>query len=276
MKLLQILTTLALISALASPALAAERLRLATTTSTEASGLLRVLLPPFEQRHQVKVDVIAVGTGKALKLAEMGDVDAVLVHAPALEEAFVAAGHGVQRHPVMYNDFVILGPAADPAGIAAGRDALEALQRIAARQSVFVSRGDESGTHQMERQLWQAAGISPGGRWYLEAGRGMGEVIAMATERRAYTLTDRGTWLALRGRSDLQVLVEGDERLFNPYGVIAVNPQRHPHVQAELARVFIDYLLSAEGQERIRSFKVGGEPLFFTDEGILAPVRSAH
>ncbi|NCP02480.1 MAG: solute-binding protein, partial [Deltaproteobacteria bacterium] len=214
-----------------TPSFAAEHLRLATTTSTENSGLLAELLPPFEQANDCKVDVIAVGTGKAIKLGETGDVDVVLVHARSKEDAFVAAGFGIDRRDVMYNDFVILGPKADPAGVAGSKDAATAMKKIAAVKATFVSRGDDSGTHVREKQLWKAAGITPAGAWYLEAGRGMGEVITMATERQGYTLSDRGTWLAYKTKSDLKVAVEGDANMFNPYGVIMVNPAKHPHVK---------------------------------------------
>jgi len=247
----------------AGPALSLEHLRLATTTSTENSGLLRVLLPPFEEANDCQVDVIAVGTGKALKLGEAGDVDVVLVHAPALEEAFVAAGHGVDRRDVMYNDFVLLGPPADPAGIAGMGDAAAAMKVIAASDSAFVSRGDKSGTHYKELELWQAADLTPVGKGYVEAGLGMGEVINMATELQGYTLADRGTYVAYRGKTDLKILVEGDERLFNPYGVIAVNPGKHPHVKIDLATAFMDYLMSPQGQQIIAAYGKSGEPLFF-------------
>jgi len=248
---------------LAAPAFAVEHLRLATTTSTENSGLLAVLLPPFEKANNCRVDVIAVGTGKALKLGETGDVDVVLVHARSKEDRFVAAGYGVDRRDVMYNDFVIVGPESDPAGIAGLPDATEAMRRIAGAKAVFVSRGDDSGTHTREKRLWQAAGITPQGDWYLEAGRGMGEVLTMADERRGYTLSDRGTYLAYRDKIGLQILVEGDRRLFNPYGVIMVNPQRHPHVKVDLARKFIDFLTSAEGRKLITGYRRGGEQLFY-------------
>ena len=248
-----------------SPAAAGERLKLSTTTSTENSGLLKVLLPPFEKKCNCRVDVIAVGTGKALKLGEAGDVDVVLVHARELEEKFVAAGFGGNRREVMYNDFVVIGPAGDSAGVGGARSAAEALQRIAAKQAPFISRGDESGTHQKEREIWQAAGVKPAGKWYVEAGQGMGEVITMATERRGYTLADRGTFNSYgKGKTDLKVLFEGEKRLFNPYGVIAVNPQRHPHVNHSLALKFIDFLTGREGQRLIAGYKVDGKPLFFT------------
>jgi tungstate transport system substrate-binding protein len=259
----RIFTVLLSLALLAAPSFAAERLRLATTTSTENSGLLAELIPPFEQANDCKVDVIAVGTGKAIKLGETGDVDVVLVHARTLEDKFVAEGYGVDRRDVMYNDFVILGPAADPAGIAGLKDAAEALVKIAAAKATFVSRGDQSGTHVKERELWTAGGVEPAGDWYLEAGLGMGEVITMATERLGYSLADRGTYLAYKDKTDLKVLVEGDERLFNPYGVIAVNPEKHPHVKFQLAQKFSDYLVSPEGQAVIAAYPRGGDPLFF-------------
>jgi len=246
-----------------TPSFAAEHLRLATTTSTENSGLLAELLPPFEQANDCKVDVIAVGTGKAIKLGETGDVDVVLVHARSKEDAFVAAGFGIDRRDVMYNDFVILGPKADPAGVAGSKDAATAMKKIAAVKATFVSRGDDSGTHVREKQLWKAAGITPAGAWFLEAGRGMGEVITMATERQGYTLSDRGTWLAYKTKSDLKVAVEGDANMFNPYGVIMVNPAKHPHVKVDLAGKFMDFLTSKEGRTLITGYKRGGEQLFY-------------
>lgn len=248
---------------LASTGLAAEHLRLATTTSTENSGLLAELLPPFEAANDCRVDVIAVGTGKAIKLGETGDVDVILVHARSKEDQFVAAGFGVDRRDVMYNDFVILGPQADPAGIRGGHDAAAAMAKIAASQSTFVSRGDDSGTHSREKQLWDKAGIGPAGDWYLEAGRGMGEVIVMAGERQGYTLSDRGTYLAYSTKTPLQIVVEGDPGLFNPYGVIMVNPARHRHVKAELAGKFLDYLTSDRAKQLITGFRKGGKQLFY-------------
>jgi tungstate transport system substrate-binding protein len=242
-----------------------ERLRLATTTSTENSGLLNELVPPFERKTGIKVDVIAVGTGKALALGENGDVDIVLVHARPAEDAFVAAGYGVNRRDVMHNDFVILGPSGDPAGIRGMTDAAEALKRIATRQSSFISRGDDSGTHQKEKALWARAGITPSGRWYKEAGQGMGAVITMSDDMQAYTLADRGTYLSMKDKIALQVLVEGDPELFNPYGIIAVNPDRHPHVNYEAAMRFIAWITSTEGQRIIGGFKREGQLLFFPD-----------
>jgi len=259
----------AIVVALATPrpSGAAERLRLSTTTSTENSGLLKVLLPPFEKANGVHVDVIAVGTGKALKLGESGDVDVVLVHDPGLEEAFVAAGFGVDRRPVMHNDFVIVGPGDDPAGIRGAASAAEAFQRLGAGKAPFVSRGDESGTHQKEKALWKAAGTRPEGAWYLEAGQGMGEVLQMANEKRGYALCDRGTFIAYERKVELAVLSEGDPRLFNPYSAIAVNPARQPHVRYDLARKLIGYLTGPEGQKLIGSFQLEGKQLFFPGAG---------
>ncbi|PLX83469.1 MAG: tungsten ABC transporter substrate-binding protein [Desulfuromonas sp.] len=258
-----LLTTLALLL-LAQPALATEHLRLATTTSTDNSGLLSALLPPFEQANDCKVDVIAVGTGKALKLGMAGDVDVILVHARAREDKFVAEGFGIDRRDVMFNDFVILGPKNDPAGIKGLKDAAKALEKIAAAEATFVSRGDDSGTHTKERGLWKGARIEPAGDWYLEAGRGMGNVITMADERQGYTLSDRGTYIAMSGKVDLEVVVEGDKVLFNPYGVIPVDPQKHPHVKHALAQKFAEYLTSEQGQKLIAGFRRHDQQLFFT------------
>ena len=248
----------------AGPSAAADRLRLSTTTSTENSGLLNVLLPPFEKMHNCTVDVIAVGTGKALKLGEAGDVDAVLVHSRKAEDKFVAEGYGVDRKDVMYNDFVIIGPASDPAGMKGSGSAAAALAMVAKANAPFISRGDESGTHIKEKELWQQAGMRPSGPFYFEAGQGMGEVITMATERTAYTLADRGTYNAYKGKkTDLVILFQGEKGLFNPYGVIAVNPKRHPHVQYDLAFKFIQYITGHRGQNIIGSFRQNGEPVFF-------------
>ncbi len=260
------LVTLLLCILLVSQALAVEHLRLATTTSTDNSGLLTVLLPPFEQANNCKVDVIAVGTGKAIKLGENGDVDVILVHARSKEDKFVADGFGVDRRDVMYNDFVILGPGEDPAEIKGLSDAAAAMAQIAAAGTPFVSRGDDSGTHTREKQLWKAARVTPAGSWYLEAGRGMGEVIIMAGERQGYTLSDRGTYLAFKEKTPLRIAVEGDARLFNPYGVIIVNPQRHPHVKTALSEKFLDYLTGKQARDLISAFRKGGEQLFYVTE----------
>ncbi|HEY4745691.1 MAG TPA: substrate-binding domain-containing protein [Desulfuromonadaceae bacterium] len=255
---------LSLVLTMCGAAAAGERLRMSTTTSTENSGLLKVLLPPFEKKYGCTVDVISVGTGKALKLGETGDVDVVLVHARALEDAFMSAGFGINRRDVMYNDFIIIGPANDPAGVRNARSAADAFKRIATGRSPFISRGDESGTHQKEKELWKAAGLKPSGPWYVESGQGMGEVITMATERRAYTLADRGTYNAYRSaKTDLTIVFEGEKGLFNPYGVIAVNPKRFPHVKSDLAMKFIDYITGPEGQGIIAAFRAHGTPVFF-------------
>lgn len=242
-----------------------ERLRLSTTTSTENSGLLKVLLPAFEKATGATVDVIAVGTGKALKLGEAGDVDVVFTHDPALEEKFVAAGFGVDRRAVMHNDFVVVGPREDPAGLRSTRTVAEAFRAIAGHRSPFVSRGDESGTHQKEKILWTAAGAPPMAPWYVQAGQGMGEVLQMAAEKKAYALTDRGTFIAHEKKVDLVILSQGDALLFNPYTVMAVNPARHPAVKIELARKFIAFVTGPEGQKLIGGFQVEGKQLFFPD-----------
>jgi tungstate transport system substrate-binding protein len=241
-------------------------IRLATTTSTDDSGLLDDILPPFEAREEVKVDRIAVGTGRALALARAGDADLLLVHARAREDLFVAEGWGVERRDVMWNDFVIAGPAEDPAGIGDATDAADALRRIAAAEATFISRGDDSGTHTRERDLWQAIDITPAWAEYKEAGQGMGSCLNIADQRRGYLLCDRGTLLALKGRVELEVLVEGDPVLRNPYGAILVNPERHPHVNAEGARLLLDYLTSPEGQARIAAFRIDDQVLFHPHE----------
>lgn len=236
-----------------------------STTSTENSGLFDHILPAFTAKTGIDVRVVAVGTGQALGNARRGDGDVVLVHSPADEIRFYDEGWGILYCRVMYNDFVIVGPHDDPAGIRGLEDAAEALRRIAAAGAPFVSRGDRSGTHRKELELWRAAGLDPAGErapWYLESGAGMGETLNIAAGRGAYTLTDRGTWLSFANRGDLEVLVEGDPRLFNPYGVMVVNPERHPHVHFEEARAFRDWLVSPEGQRAIASFRVHGERLF--------------
>ncbi|MBC7780115.1 MAG: substrate-binding domain-containing protein [Proteobacteria bacterium] len=243
---------------------ATERtIRMATTTSTENSGLLGWLLPAFEQKYGYTVRVVSVGTGAALKIGANGDADLVLVHARAAEEQFVASGFGIDRRDVMFNDFVIVGPKTDPAGIRTAGSAAASLKSIVAMQQRFVSRGDDSGTHQMELALWRVAGGLSKWPGYLAAGRGMGEVLTMADELRGYTLTDRGTFSSMRSKLDLVVLVEGDRSLSNPYGIIAVNPVRHPHVNAQGARALMDWMTSPEGQRRIASFQIDGQSLFF-------------
>lgn len=245
-----------------------QRLILATTTSTENSGLLAYLLPDFEAQYNAEVDVVAVGTGQAIEIASAGDADVILVHARAQEDKFVADGHGTARYDVMYNDFVIIGPDSDPASIRGLSDAAAAFACIAAAQAPFISRGDESGTHVKEKEVWAEAGLEPAGDWYISAGQGMGAVLTMANEQLAYTLTDRGTYLArtLKG-IELPILVEGDPILFNPYGVIPVSPAQHPGVNFELASRFVEWLTSLETQERIAGFGVEqfGQPLFVPD-----------
>lgn len=246
----------------------AGHLVLATTTSTDDSGLLDYLLPDFESQEGVKVDVIAVGTGQALQLGEDGNVDVLLVHARPREDAFMAANHGIRREDVMYNDFVILGPADDPAGIKGMTSAADAFKKIAETESLFISRGDESGTHAKELSIWKAAGIEPDGEWYISAGQGMGEVLTMANEQQAYTLSDRATYLARwKEGLDLEILGEGDKILFNPYGVIAVNPEKNPNINAAMAQKFIDWIISVAVQEKIKAFGVDefGQSLFIPD-----------
>jgi tungstate transport system substrate-binding protein len=238
-------------------------LRLSTTTSTENSGLLAAILPAFEARYGIRVHVIAVGSGKALELAKNGDVDVTLVHARAAEDKFVADGHGVNRRDVMYNDFVVAGPSGDPARISGGKDVLAAFRKIASSGVRFVSRGDNSGTDIMEKGYWKAAGVMPAGARYVSAGLGMGEVLNMAAEMQAYTLADRATYASYKARTGLSILVQGDPRMHNPYGIIAVNPRHHKGVNADGARKLIDWITSAEGQGKIASFKPQGQQLFF-------------
>ena len=238
-------------------------LRLATTTSLENSGLLALLLPPFERSFDIRIQVIAAGTGKALKLAEAGDVDLVIVHDPALEEKFVKEGFGVSRAAVCWNYFVIAGPPSDPAGVRDAVDAKEAFLRILEKSAPFVSRGDESGTHQKEKYLWKETGKVPQGKWYLESGQGMGETILLADEKGAYVLTDRATFIAIRAKTSLAILFEGDVSLRNMYSVIAVNPKRYTHVNYRGAMTFIRWLTSPEeGQKIIGAYRLNGEVLF--------------
>ena len=238
-------------------------LKLATTTSTENSGLLSMLIPPFERTHGLRLDVIAVGTGKALKLGENGDVDVLMVHAPAAEMRFVNQGYGVNRRQAMHNDFIIVGSSSDPAGVRGKSSAASALNQIAVLEQLFISRGDDSGTHKRERRLWKATGTTPGGAWYKEAGQGMGAILKMADYLQAYTLTDRGTFLSMRDKLNLDILVEKDPDLYNLYSVIAVNPTLHAHVNYSGALEFIFWLTSAEALKIISDFKVGGEQLFY-------------
>ena len=256
--------SLLLCVAVAAPAHCAENaLRMATTTSTENSGLLKAILPKFESSSGLKVQVISVGTGKAMKLGENGDVDVLLVHSRPDEDRFVSQGFGVNRRDVMYNDFVVVGPKDDPAKVRGMRDAVAAFRRILETKSVFVSRGDDSGTDKMEKSYWAEVGQRPEGRQYLSAGQGMGEVLTMAGHLGGYTLTDRATYGAYRSRTPLEILVEGDARMFNPYGVIAVNPTRYPEANYKGATQFIDWITGAEGRRAITDFRVNGEQLFF-------------
>src|SRR5262245_50202273 len=260
---------LALVLSLAASAGAADEkpfLTLASTTSTNDSGLFGSILPKFEADTGVAVRVVAVGTGQALELGRRGDADALLVHDRASEDRFLAEGHALFRRDVMYNDFVIVGPEGDPAGIRGEASASAALARIATKQAAFVSRGDDSGTHKAELRLWQAAAVDPraaSGAWYREVGAGMGATLNVASELPAYTLADRATWLAFKNRRDLVVLVEGDGRLRNPYGVLVVNPALHPHVKVELATRFADGLTGPAGRAAIEAFTLDGQPLFF-------------
>ncbi|MFW5686936.1 MAG: substrate-binding domain-containing protein [Halanaerobium sp.] len=240
-----------------------EVLKMATTTSTENSGLLAELLPPFEEKFNVRVDVVAVGTGAAIELGRNGDADIVFVHAREAEDEFIEAGYGVNRRDVMYNDFVILGPPSDPAEIKDTETAVEAFQKIKAEKAEFVSRGDDSGTHKKELSLWEEAGISPDDSWYIDSGQGMGPSLNMADERQAYILADRGTYLAYSGDIELEIINSGDSELFNPYGIIPVNPAYHPHVNYQLAVAFTGYLTSQQGQKIINNFKMQGEQLFY-------------
>ena len=262
------LLAILLCATFATPAVLAQAqspdvIRLSTTTSTENSGLLKHLLPVFEARTNTKVHVISVGTGKALELAKNGDVDVTLVHAREMEDKFVEEGWGVDRRDVMYNDFIVVGPEADPARIKGSKDVVDAFKRIAGTNVKFISRGDNSGTDVMEKGYWQRAAVKPQGANYVSAGLGMGEVLNMAAEMRAYTLTDRATYGAYKAKTGLAIVVEGDQRMVNPYGIIAVNPARHAGVNYKGAKQLIEWITSPEGQARIASFKPAGEQLFF-------------
>ena len=242
----------------------------ASTTSTEQSGLFGYLLPIYERETGVKVRVIALGTGQALDVGRRGDADVVFVHARSAEEKFVAEGQGVKRFPVMYNDFILIGPKSDPAKVGGGKDIIAALKKIQAAQSPFVSRGDRSGTHVAELDLWKASGIDldkAKGPWYRDTGQGMGPALNTAASMGAYILADRGTWLAFKNRGELTILVQGDKRLFNQYGVMLVDPEKHPNVKKELGQQFIDWLVSQTGQKAIADYKINGEQLFYPNAG---------
>jgi tungstate transport system substrate-binding protein len=265
-----------LVAAFALPAFAQERsITVASTTSTEQSGLFGHILPIFTRESGIAVRVVALGTGQALDVGRRGDADVVFVHDRAAEERFVAEGFGGPRRHVMFNDFVITGPTADPARIAGLGDTAEALRRIAAARAPFISRGDRSGTHAAELRLWQQASVDPAtgrGQWYREVGQGMGPALNTAAAQGAYILADRGTWLSFRNRQDQRILIEGDTRLFNQYGVMLVNAQRHPHVKAADGQRFIDWLLSAAGQAAIAGYRINGEQLFFPNADKPEPV----
>lgn len=250
------------------PAAAGEKLKLATTTSFENTGLINVLLPPFEKKFNIKIDAIIAGTGKALMLAKNGDVDVVLVHNKGAEDKFIQQGFGINRRSVMYNNFVIIGPPNDPAGVK-GNDVVTAFSKIANKNFLFVSRGDESGTHIKEKEIWGLAKIKPEGRWYLEVGQGMGQTLWIAYNKGAYCLVDKGTYITYKNKIDLVILCEGDIRLFNPYSVIAVSPYIHPHANYVYAMAFIGWLTSPEAQKIIGSFKKNGELLFHPNAGPL-------
>jgi tungstate transport system substrate-binding protein len=247
---------------------AQDVITMASTTSTEQSGLFKHLLPEIKEATNVEVRVVAVGTGQALDMARRGDADIVFVHDQAAEEKFVAEGFGLKRFPVMYNDFIVVGPMSDPA-MAKGKDVVAALKNIAAAQAPFASRGDKSGTHAAELRYWKAAGIEPKGAWYRETGSGMGPTLNTAAGMNAYALADRGTWLSFKNRGDLVILVEGDVKLFNQYGVMLVNPAKHPHVKKDAAQKVLDYLVSPAGQAAIAAYKIDGEPLFVPNAAIM-------
>jgi tungstate transport system substrate-binding protein len=238
----------------------------ASTTSTEQSGLFKHLLPVFEKKTGTQVRVVALGTGQALDMGRRGDADVVFVHDKVAEEKFVADGFGVRRFEVMYNDFVLVGPKADPAKIAGSKDIIDAYKKIAAGAAPFASRGDKSGTHAAELRLWKDAGVDPNagkGTWYRETGSGMGPTLNTASAMNAYSFTDRGTWLSFKNRGDLVIVVEGDQKLFNQYGVMLVNPAKHPHVKKDLGQAFVDWVISPEGQQAIAAYKIGTDQLFF-------------
>jgi tungstate transport system substrate-binding protein len=242
----------------------------ASTTSTEQSGLFKHLLPTFERKTGTQVRVVALGTGQALDMARRGDADVVLVHAKSAEEKFIAEGYGVKRLPVMYNDLVLIGPKSDPAKVVGGKDITAALKKIKGESATFVSRGDRSGTHMAELALWKQSGIditADKGPWYRDTGQGMGPALNSASSMNGYILSDRATWLAFKNPGDLTIVVEGDTRLFNQYGVILVNPEKHKHVKREQAQAFIDWVVSADGQKAIADYRIGGEQLFFPNAG---------
>jgi tungstate transport system substrate-binding protein len=253
---------------LAAPPVAQAQkfITVASTTSTEQSGLFKHLLPIFEKKTGIEVRVVALGTGQSLDMGKRGDADVVFVHARSLEEKFITEGYGVKRYPVMYNDFVLVGPKSDPAKVAGGKDITAALKKIKASSAPFVSRGDRSGTHNAELRLWKQAGIDIAkekGPWYRDTGQGMGPALNSASSMNGYILTDRGTWISFKNRGDLTIVVEGDKRLFNQYGVILVNPAKHKHVKKDMGQAFINWIVSPEGQKAIAGYKIGSDQLFF-------------
>ena len=263
------LLAVATLALLAGPAFAQDKsIVVASTTSTSDSGLFGHILPLFKQKTGIDAKVVSQGTGQALDTGRRGDADVVFVHAKAQEEKFVADGFGVKRHPVMYNDFILIGPGSDPAGVKGTKDIVAALKAIKAKGAPFISRGDKSGTHAAELNLWKLAGIdiaNDKGPWYREIGQGMGAALNTASASNAYVLADRGTWLSFKNRGDLIIAVQGDNKLFNQYGVILVNPQKHAHVKKDLGQAFIDWLISPEGQKAINEYKINGEQLFFAN-----------
>jgi tungstate transport system substrate-binding protein len=263
---------LAPLALLSFPAAAQDKsIVVASTTSTQDSGLFGHILPLFKAKTGVDVKVVSQGTGQALDTARRGDADVVFVHAKALEEKFLAEGFGVKRYPVMYNDFVLIGPKSDPAGIKGAKDIVAALTTIKTKAAPFISRGDKSGTHAAELALWKAANIDVAGTdkgsWYKEIGQGMGAALNTASASNAYVLADRGTWISFKNKGDLIIAVEGDKRLFNQYGVILVNPAKHPTVKKDLGQQFVDWLISAEGQKAIENYKIDGQQLFYPNAG---------
>jgi len=252
--------------AVAALAASAQTIVMSSTTSTEQSGLFTYLLPEFKKASGIDIKVVALGTGQALDMARRGDADVVFVHDQVAEEKFVADGFGLKRQAVMYNDFVLIGPKADPAGTK-GKDIVEALKKVAAGNAAFISRGDKSGTHAAELRFWKMAGLEARGSGYKECGCGMGPALNIASSSGAYVLADRGTWLNFKNRADLAVLVEGDKRLFNQYGVMVVNPAKHPQVKLAQAQKFVDWVVSPAGQNAIAGYKIGGEQLFFPNAG---------
>jgi tungstate transport system substrate-binding protein len=269
-RMLILLAMVAFLAATATVSAQEKSIVVASTTSTQDSGLFGHILPLFKKRTGIEVKVVAQGTGQALDIGRRGDADVVFVHARAQEEKFVADGFGVRRFPVMYNDFVLIGPSTDPAGIKGSKDIVAALKVIKAKTAPFISRGDKSGTHAAELRLWQTAGIditNEAGSWYKAIGQGMGAALNTASASDAYVLADRGTWISFKNRGALAIIVEGDKRLFNQYGVILVNPAKHPHVKKEWGQAFIDWLVSHEGQKAIQDYKINGQQLFYPNAG---------